>query len=51
MVLTVDEALYCKLIMMLKLSTAEYQEFLIYMKMLGQHMQSTGLLEVWTEDS
>ena len=35
--------------MMLKWSTAAYQEFLIYIKILGQHMQSTELHEVWTE--
>ena len=40
MVLTVDEALYCKLIMMLKWSTAAYQGFLIYKKIFGQHMNT-----------
>ena len=60
-VLTVDEALYCKL-MLLYCSIAEYQEFLIvrlggfhtiinFLKILGQHMQSTRLLEVWTESN
>ena len=60
-VLTVDEALYCKL-MMLKWTTADYQESLIvrrggfrtiknFLKILGRHMQSTGLLEVWTESN
>ena len=33
------------------ISASEYQEFLIYIKMLGLHMQSSGLLKVWTEDS
>ena len=58
-VLTVDEALYCKL-MELKWAKPEYQEFLIvrlgglhtamnFMKAIGKQMQSTGLLEVWTE--
>ena len=58
-VLTVDEALFCKL-MDLKWTIPEYQEYLIvrlgglhtamnFMKAIGQHMQSTGLLDVWIE--
>ena len=52
-VLTVDEALYCRL-MQLKWSNPAYQEFLFprlgglhtamnFLKAIGQHMQSTGL--------
>ncbi len=60
-VLTVDEALYCKL-MTLKWLNESYQEFLIprlggfhttmnFMKSIGQHMQSTGLMEVWVDSN
>ena len=60
-VLTVDQALYCKL-MGLKWAHPEYQEFLVpklgglhismnFMKAIGEHMQSTGLLEIWTESN
>ncbi len=58
-VITFDEALYCKL-MELKWTNEEYKYFLIprlgefhtslnFMRAIGQHMHSTGLLEVWTE--
>ncbi len=58
-VLTVDEALYCKL-MDLKWAKKEYQEFLSlrlgglhtamnFMKAIGQHLKSTGILEVWID--
>ncbi|MES9881882.1 MAG: hypothetical protein ABW185_13470, partial [Sedimenticola sp.] len=58
---TVDEALYCKL-MTLKWLNESYQEFLIprlggfhttmnFMKSIGQHMQSTGLMEVWVDSN
>ena len=54
-VLTVDEALYCKL-MELKWAKDEYQNFLIvrmgglhislnFLKVIGKHVQSSGLLE------
>ena len=56
-VLTVDEALYCKL-MELKWAKEEYQDFLIirmgglhislnFLKIIGKHVQSSGLLEAW----
>jgi len=58
-VLTVDEALYCKL-MELKRAKDEYQNFLIvrmgglhislnFLKVIGKHLQSSGLLEAWIE--
>lgn len=58
-VLTVDEALYCKL-MELKWARDEYQDFLIvrlgglhilmnFMKIIGTHVQSSGLLDAWIE--
>lgn len=57
-VLTADEALYCRL-MELKWANPEYRGFLIphlggfhttmnFMKVIGQHMESKGLLEVWS---
>ena len=59
MVLTVDEALYCKL-MELKWSIPEYKELLIphlgglhtamnFLKAIGKHVQSSGLSEAWVE--
>ena len=58
-VLTVDEALYCKL-MELKWSIPEYKELLIprlgglhtamnFLKAIGKHVQSSGLSEAWVE--
>ncbi|MGH0159882.1 UNVERIFIED_CONTAM: hypothetical protein FKN15_047588 [Acipenser sinensis] len=58
-VLTVDEALYCKL-MGLKWAKEEYQDFLIvrlgglhtslnFLKVTGKHVQSSGLLEAWVK--
>lgn len=58
-VLTVDEALYCKL-MELKWAKDEYQDFLIvrmgglhtsltFLKVIGKHMQTSGLIEAWIE--
>lgn len=58
-VLTVDEALYCKL-MELKWAKDEYQDFLIvrmgglhisltFLKVIGKHMRSSGLMEAWIE--
>jgi len=58
-VLTVDEALFGKL-MELKWAKPEYEEWLFvrlgglhtalnFLKAIGQHMQSSGLLDVWTE--
>jgi len=58
-VLTVDEALYCKL-MELKWAKQEYQAFLIvrlgglhtamnFLKVIGNHVQSSGLLDSWVE--
>ena len=58
-VLTVDEALYCKL-MELKWAIPEYRDFLIprlgglhvslnFLKTIGKHVQSSGLAEVWIE--
>ncbi|KAL8567664.1 hypothetical protein ACOMHN_054475 [Nucella lapillus] len=60
-VLTVDEALFCKL-MELKWAKDEYQDFLIirlgglhtamnFMKVIGKHIQSSGLLESWVEST
>ena len=56
---TLHEALYYKA-MQLKWATKEYQEFIIprlrglhtamiFMKAIGQHFKSTGLLEVWID--
>ena len=58
-VLTVDEALYCKL-MELKWAKDDYQDFLIvrlgglhtsltFLKVIGKHIQSAGLLDAWVE--
>lgn len=58
-VLTVDQALYCKL-MELKWSVEEYQDKLIprlgglhtamnFLKAIGDHMAGSGLAEVWLE--
>ncbi|KAL2095499.1 hypothetical protein ACEWY4_010218 [Coilia grayii] len=58
-VLTVDEALYCKL-MELKWAKDEYQDFLIvrmgglhisltFLKVIGKHIQSSGLMDAWIE--
>jgi len=58
-VVTVDQALYCKL-MELKWSVKEYQEKLIprlgglhtamnFLKTIGDHMAGSGLAEVWLE--
>lgn len=58
-VLTVDEALYRKL-MELKWAKDEYQDFLIirmgglhtsltFLKVIGKHMQSSGLMQAWIE--
>lgn len=58
-VLTVDEALYCRL-MELKWANDEIQEILIprlgglhtamnFLKAIGQHMNSTGLLDLWID--
>ena len=58
-VFTVDEALYCKL-MELKLEKKDYQNFLIvrlgglqrilaFLKAIGKHINSSGLLEAWVE--
>jgi hypothetical protein len=60
-VLTVDEALFCKL-MELKWAKDEYQDFLIirlgglhtamnFLKVIGKHIQSSGLLESWVEST
>lgn len=60
-VLTVDEALYCKL-MELKWAKEEYQQFLIvrlgglhtsmnFLKVIGQHIQSSGLQDAWVESN
>lgn len=60
-VLTVDEALFGKL-MELKWAKPEYEECLFvrlggfhtslnFLKAIGQHMQSSGLLDVWTESN
>ena len=58
-VLTVDQALYCKL-MELKWASPLYKNILIprlgglhtsmnFLKVIGQHMQASGLSEVWLE--
>jgi hypothetical protein len=58
-VLTVDEALFCKL-MELKWAKTEYQAFLIvrlgglhtaliFMEVIGKHIHSSGLHEDWIE--
>ena len=58
-VLTVDQALYCKLLE-LKSAIPEFKEVLIprlgglhislnFLKAIGQHMQSSGLADVWSE--
>ncbi len=58
-VLTVDQALYCRL-MELKWSVPEYQDTLIprlgglhvsmnFLKAIGDHMNGSGLAEVWVE--
>ena len=58
-VLTVDQALYCKLLQ-LKWLVPEYQDKLIprlggfhtslnFLKVIGQHMASCGLVDVWIE--
>ena len=58
-VLTVDEALFCKL-MELKWAKPEYQNFLIvrlgglhtamnFLKAIGKHIQSSGLPDAWIE--
>ena len=58
-VLTVDEALYCKL-MEPKWAKVDYQDFLIvrmgglhisltFLKVIGKHIQSAGLLDAWVE--
>lgn len=58
-VLTVDEALYCKL-MELKWAKDAYQDFLIvrmgglhtsltFLKVIGKHIHSAGLLDAWVE--
>ena len=58
-VITVDQALYCKL-MELKWSVPEYRVKLIprlgglhtqmnFLKVIGQHMKQSGLLDVWVE--
>ena len=58
-VLTVDEALYCK-VMELKWAKDDYQDFLIarmgglhisltFLKVIGKHIQSAGLLDAWVE--
>lgn len=60
-VLTVDEALFCKL-MELKWAKPEYEEFLVmrlsglhtslkFLQVIGKHMQNAGLEEVWTESN
>ena len=60
-VLTVDEALYCKL-MELKWAKQDYQNFLIvrlgglhiamnFLKVIGKHIESSGLLDAWTESN
>lgn len=60
-VLTVDEALYCKL-MELKWTKPEYQDFLVvrlgglhtalkFLQVIGKLMQSSGLEDVWTESN
>ena len=59
MVLTVDEALYCKL---QELKWAKQMNFLIlrhgglhitlnFLKAIGKHVQSSGLLEAWIESN
>ena len=58
-VITVDQALYCKL-MELKWLIPEYKEKLIphlgglhtsmnFLKVIGQHMQGCGLLDLWVD--
>ncbi len=58
-VITVDEALYCKL-MELKWKTPNYKEKLIprlgglhiqlnFLKLIGQHMVQSGLQAIWIE--
>jgi len=60
-ILTVDEALYCKL-MELKWAKKEYQQFLIvrlgglhtcmsFRKVIGKHIQTFGLTEAWIESN
>ena len=60
-VLTVDEALYCKS-MELKWAKKDYQNFLIvrlgglhtilaFLKVIGKHINSSGLLEAWVESN
>ena len=60
-VITVDEALFCKL-MELKWSNADYMDCLIvrlgglhtamkFMAVIGKHIQSSGLLEAWVESN
>ena len=60
-VLTADEALYCKL-MELKWAKKDYQDFLIvrlgwlhqswhFFKAIGKHINSSGLLEAWVENN
>lgn len=60
-VITVDEALYCKL-MELKWANADYMDHLIvrlgglhtamkFMAVIGKHIQSSGLLEAWVESN
>ena len=58
-VLTVDEPLYCKL-MELKWARTDYQDFLIlrlgglhtsmsFLKVIGKHIQASGLVDAWVE--
>ena len=60
-VITVDEALFCKL-MELKWAKADYQDCLIvrlgglhtamkFLQVIGKYVQSSGLLEAWVEGS
>lgn len=60
-VLTVDEALYCKL-MELKWVNEDYQDFLIprlgglhtamnFLKVIGKHIESSGMMDAWTESN
>lgn len=59
-VLTVDEALYCKLDV--KWAKSDYQDFLIvrlgglhtilaFLKVIGKHINSSGMLEAWVESN